>query len=1001
MDLRKVAFAAAAALVFAAPAAFPAISISTATPYTQNFDGMGVPPTATTQSSLPGDFRADAQSAVRTIGTFAAAGIITVRGGGASLSTTAANGIYNFGSGTTALGGSDRAVGFLASGTATTSGNLYAQLLNNNGSALTALEISYNVEKYRGGSNAAGFRIQMFYSTDGSTWTNAGPSFLTSFPADAANSGFSPAPGPTVAVTNQNLNVSIPNGSAFYLAWNYSVNTGSTVTNAQALAVDDVSILGIGATPSSPPATPIGLVATAGNAHVALSWNAVSGATSYNVKRAAVSNGPYSTIASPTSNAYDDTTAVNGTTYFYVVSAANSAGESTNSSEVSATPFAPSISPSGTGSANPGSVMAGGTTTLTVNVTPGANPPSTGLAVSANLSSIGGSSAQSFTDNGNNSFSFSATVSGTTSPGTKNLAVTITDAQGRTGPASIALTVTVSQTAPTGVATATPGSLLPGATTTINVTVTPGSNPTSSGITVTGDLSSIGGSASQSFTDNGDNTFSFTATVASTTSVGAKSLPITIRDADGRNSTTNASLTVRPPSTVKISQVYGGGGNSGSTYLNDFIELYNSGSTPVSLDGWSVQASTSNATSWSDPAPTAVGPPTLLSGTILPGHYYLVKESQGAGGTTGLPVADATGVMTISSTQGKVALVASTVPLSGLCPTDATVVDMVGYGGASCSEVTPTAVLTNTTAAIRRNNGCVDTDNNLNDFIIAGPIPRNSASPVNTCGGDPSQPSAVGNATPNAIEPATNVVLTVQVTPAFLPPSSNVQVVADLTSIVGRPTSQQFYDDGTNGDQTAGDNVFSFRAVVDRLSTTGAKSMVATITDGQGRTATAPITLTVVSATCGVERWSVKVGVDPDAPRVDINNPVVTTIANLRSFPAPADPPGPPDNARVFPWEGTAYTINGTLTLYKKETDVDYHIVIQDDQGRTMVTEIPSPACIITSGAPRTLADSPFTPGISIARGKFDAKFAATTFFQTANIPVRITGVGFFDFIHG
>src|SRR5207248_8764994 len=93
MDLRKVALAAAAAVVFvfATPAAFPAISIPTATPYTQNFDGMGVPVTATTQSSLPGDFRADAPSVVRTIGTFATAGVTTARGGGANLSTSAAN----------------------------------------------------------------------------------------------------------------------------------------------------------------------------------------------------------------------------------------------------------------------------------------------------------------------------------------------------------------------------------------------------------------------------------------------------------------------------------------------------------------------------------------------------------------------------------------------------------------------------------------------------------------------------------------------------------------------------------------------------------------------------------------------------------------------------------------------------------------------------------------------------------------------------------------------
>jgi len=755
-----------------------------------------------------------------------------------------------------------------------------------------------------------------------------------------------------------------------------------------------IALAPTGGTPVTPPSAPTGLTATAGNAHVALSWTASSGATSYNVKRATVSGGPYTTIATAiTTTSYDDTTAANGTTYFYVVSAVNSGGESGNSAEVSATPVAPSTNPSGSGSANPSSVQAGNSTTLTVTVTPGTNPPSTGIAVRADLSSIGGSSTQAFTGNGGNSFSFVATVSNGTTAGAKTLPVTITDAQSRTGTTSIALTVTAASTPPTGVASANPGAVLPGASSTITVTVTPGNNPTSSGITVTGNFTAVGGSAAQSFTDNGGNSFSTLVTVASTASVGAKSLPITISDAQGRSSTTSASLTVLPPTTVKISQVYGGGGNSGSTYTNDFVELYNSGSTPVSLDGWSVQATSATATSW-----TANGAPTLLSGVIQPGHYYLVQESQGSGGTTPLPTPDAAGVITMSGTQAKVALVAGTAALSGACPSG--LVDLVGYGGANCSEASPTPSLSNTTAAIRRNNGCVDTDNNLNDFLLGGPIPRNSASPVNSCGGDPSQPSASGLASPNALEPAGNALLTVTVTPASLPPSTNVGVVANLTSI-GLAASQQFFDDGTHGDQTAGDNVFSYFATIDRLTSTGPKSMVSTVSDAQGRTTTAPITLTVVSPSCGVERWSVKVGVDPDAPSVDVNNPTPTTIANLRTFPAPADPPGPPDNARVFPWEGTVYTINGTLTLYKKETDVDYHIVVQDAQGNTVITEIPSPACIITSTTPRVPASSPFTSGINIARGKFDARYTPTSFFQSANVPVRITGVGFFDFIHG
>ncbi|HWZ88005.1 MAG TPA: lamin tail domain-containing protein, partial [Polyangiaceae bacterium] len=83
-----------------------------------------------------------------------------------------------------------------------------------------------------------------------------------------------------------------------------------------------------------------------------------------------------------------------------------------------------------------------------------------------------------------------------------------------------------------------------------------------------------------------------------------------------------------------ISQVYGGGGNSGSIYKNDFIEIFNRGSVAVSVSGWSVQYASATGSSWSV---------TNLSGTIQPGHYYLVKEAAGTGGTTNLPTPDATG----------------------------------------------------------------------------------------------------------------------------------------------------------------------------------------------------------------------------------------------------------------------------------------------------------------------------------------------------------------------
>lgn len=171
---------------------------------------------------------------------------------------------------------------------------------------------------------------------------------------------------------------------------------------------------------------------------------------------------------------------------------------------------------------------------------------------------------------------------------------------------------------------------------------------------------------------------------------------------------------------LRISQVYGGGGNSGATYKNDFIELFNAGSAPVSLAGYSVQYAASAGTSW------AV---TALAGTLAPGHYYLVQEAAGAGGTVNLPTPDAPGSIAMSGTSGKVALVSSTTALTGSgCPIAAPIVDFVGYGSsANCSETAPTANLSNTTAAIRRDSGYADSGNNSADFTVAAPIPRNSA----------------------------------------------------------------------------------------------------------------------------------------------------------------------------------------------------------------------------------------------------------------------------------
>ncbi|MFN7939468.1 MAG: lamin tail domain-containing protein [Bryobacteraceae bacterium] len=178
---------------------------------------------------------------------------------------------------------------------------------------------------------------------------------------------------------------------------------------------------------------------------------------------------------------------------------------------------------------------------------------------------------------------------------------------------------------------------------------------------------------------------------------------------------------------VVISQIYGGGGNAGARYRNDFVEIFNRGETPVEIGNWSVQYASAAGSTWQV---------TNLAGTLAPGQYYLIQQSAGAGGTENLPAADVSGQINMSATAGKVALVNSrTAIASGVtCPT-AGVVDFVGFGtGTNCFEGSaPTALLSNTTAALRKDNGCTDNGSNNTDFSVLAPNPRNTQSPFVSC----------------------------------------------------------------------------------------------------------------------------------------------------------------------------------------------------------------------------------------------------------------------------
>jgi hypothetical protein len=154
--------------------------------------------------------------------------------------------------------------------------------------------------------------------------------------------------------------------------------------------------------------------------------------------------------------------------------------------------------------------------------------------------------------------------------------------------------------------------------------------------------------------------------------------------------------------------------------------------------------------------------------------------------------------------------------------------------------------------------------------------------------------------------------------------------------------------------------------------------------------AVALLAVSELQAACGVERWSVKTGTDPQAPLVTLSTYVSSTIYNFHQSTRPASLPA---NGRVSPRETTQYRLSGTLTKYVREADSDYHLVIQDGAGRTMIVELPASNCVGVG--------SPFGSGISRARSQFDARFTATTSMKTTSTPVTVTGVGFWDFLHG
>jgi hypothetical protein len=180
-------------------------------------------------------------------------------------------------------------------------------------------------------------------------------------------------------------------------------------------------------------------------------------------------------------------------------------------------------------------------------------------------------------------------------------------------------------------------------------------------------------------------------------------------------------------SNLVISQLYFGTGETDSKPRNQYVELFNRGTTAVSLQGWTLQYAPENVNTWQS---------FSLSGTIAPGQYYLIRASASSG-IVSLPQPDLTINLTLPLAVGKILLVNDTAALDTSCSQDAKVVDTVGYGPTSCYEIRALTPLTDVDlqAYLRKGGGCTDSDINSSDFSRVTPLLRNSASARNFCGG--------------------------------------------------------------------------------------------------------------------------------------------------------------------------------------------------------------------------------------------------------------------------
>lgn len=795
------AFAAAALLLtffFVQPAWFgivradttTAISLTaTSAAYSQNFDSLVSSGTGTLSANTP-------------------VGWGFVENGGdtnytANIGDSFSGDTYSYGS----TGSTERAFGQLNSNAV--SSTIGARFTNNTGTTLNSLDIAYTGEQWKSDNGSSTADVLDFeYSTDATSfttgiWTAVNQLDFTS-PQTTLNGALNGnAAANRAARIHSITGLSIPNGATFWIRWTSPNISG----NDDALAIDDFSLTPQAATPpDNPPAVSSTVPAdnavnVAENSNISITFNEPVTASAGSFQINCVASGAHPFILSGGATVYtlDPTTdfAQNEvcTVTVFAAQIADQDGAPNNMAQdyvFDFTTFPTPTNPSAVGASNPNSLPAGNSTLLTVTVTPGTNPASTGISVSADLTAIGGSASQQFFDNGTNGdqtagdnvFSYQALIPGNIGSGTKTLPVSVLDAQMRSATASISLTVT----APPG------GQMLPFTQNWSNTNLITANDNWSAVPGIVGYF----GSDPNSTTPGAD-----PQTILSDLS----STPVTVvaNQTDPLLATSGgvAEFELANP-TIAIK----GSGTADAAHIVISLDTTNQSNITVFYNLRDLDASSNNA----------VQPVALQYRVGNSGNYINVPAAF---------VADAS------------------------TPDEATLVTTVAVA-------LPTAVNNQPLVQLRiitANAFGADEWIGIDDISIT----PNGTLPI----------SATGAASPNQVNPGAQTLLTVSVTPGSNPTSTGITVTGDLSAI-GGSAAQQFFDNGTNGDITAGDNIFSYLATIPANSAPGGRSFLISVADAQNRTAPTSISITINGAQDLSEHLALG---NPSNATADVNQP--------------------------------------------------------------------------------------------------------------------------------